>query len=170
MRNGHLIFSFLHLIVVFLVISLGLFVIAAAYFDHIRIFLADLLLNMNKPYITLLGLMILGGGLLMFLAFYVMYRQCYYQVLMSGTKKASIDLHLIEQIVKRFWGDKFALDECILDIVMHPNQTLEIIAEIPSMAFKEEKKMLREVEKELGELLKETLAYEKEFLMTVVKK
>jgi|GEM_PF-906847 len=170
MRNGHLIFSFLHLLVVFLIIGMGLFLISLAYIDHVRMFLLYALESANRLHFTFIGLIVLAVGLLMLLAFYVMYRQCYYQVLMSGTNKTSIDLQLIEQTVKRFWSDKFSHDQHILDIVMHPNQMLEIIAEVPIMNFKEEKKILREVESELSEILKNTLSYEKEFLMTVVKK
>ena len=98
-----------------------------------------------------------------------MNRKQYYQVVLKkGGSLAQVELFLIRKTVENYWGKLFPGQEFRAEIVLHPNQKLEIIAELPHLSEEEGLALLSKIEDEVGGLLQAQLGYNQEFLLTVL--
>lgn len=172
MRTGTLLLSAIHFFVVLIVLSVGAFFLSIPYAPHVRVLLIDALLGETQS-IMLFGYAILLLGVLLLTGFYAMYRRPYLQLEMEPKvigSEVTLELGLLRDYVEKYWKELFPENNLTTDIVIHANQEIELVAEMPDVPPLEHTVLLEKIEKELGELLAKNLGYNKDFLLTVVVK
>jgi hypothetical protein len=167
MRTGKVLASGLQLLVAIKLLILGALSIAVAVFPSLRA-TVTYYIGQYPNAMLLVGYFIFALGLLLFLAFYAMNRGQYYQV--GFRIPIEVDTKIIQTYTEEYWKKLFPEEDLHVEVVIHKNQTIEVIAEMPGLTFEEQKKMLECTEKELGSLLARHIGYQKELLFTVLAK
>lgn len=168
MRTGNVLFSAVHLFVIFVILAIGVCFIALAKIPHVKFLISDLL--SEKPEVCFsLGIFVLVLGCILLVGLYAMNRKRYYQVSMKGNK-TKIDEAIIQKYVENYWQRIFPGQKFSAGVLLHPNRKIEIMAEIPNMPEEEQIELLEKVETELGGILAGNLKYDKEFELTVILK
>jgi hypothetical protein len=165
MRTGSLLFSAVHFFVVVGVLAVGGFFLGMAYFPPLRLAVLHLF-STNSQLFFLMGWSALFLGLLLLIGFYAMHRHTYYRVAMSSR----VELPLIRELIDRHWKMLFSEEGKVREVILYPNQKIEVIAELPNVPLSAQEDVLGKIEKELGTLLANHLGYEREFLLTVLTK
>jgi hypothetical protein len=168
MRTGNLLFSAVQLFVVVIILGLGAFLIGLAKAPHVKLLITELI-NSSSPLFSLLGYSMLLIGTILLFGFYAMNRGQYYKVKMK-CNHAEVDVSIIQDYIEKYWKDILPEQEAYLDVILHRDQKLEIIARMSNYSFEQHKMLLEKIERDLGTLLSKNLGYNKEFLFTVVVK
>lgn len=113
------------------------------------------------------GCLIVGIGLLF--GFYALNQGSTYQ-LQIGAHVAQIEEAIIQEYVKKFWAEELPTRTISCDVVIHRDQKIEIIAEMPAMSTEQHIELSEKVEQKLAKLLKRKLGYKRDFLFTVLMK
>ncbi len=164
MRSSNLLFSCVHLTVTLLIIAFGLSLVIMPYADGFRLSLAQFF-EAKPAFLFTLGLLIMGSGVFLLVAFFFMHKKRYFKVGME-CGKALIEESIIRDYVAHYWESIFPGKPYDLEIVLSRGQKLEIISTLPrGTAISEE--LFERIRRELGVILARRLGYEKEFILTV---
>jgi hypothetical protein len=98
------------------------------------------------------------------IGFYFLQRKVYFQVRMSTA--VHVEKELLRALLESYWKNRYPEEKLKTNIVLHPDQRLEFVAELPFIQPSESQKMLREVELEVGRLIVQQLGYKRDFLFT----
>lgn len=167
MRTSKVLASALQLLMSVKLMALGVFLIALSLLPYARSLFLDFL-HTQPEFFSIAGYATLGVGILLFIAFYAINRGQYYQVSMQGP--VAVDLPVIEKYMKTYWRQHFPHENIETEVVLHDNQKIELITQMPSITFPDQKAFLEKAEKELGTLLAENLGYDRQFLVTIITK
>jgi ABC-type transport system involved in multi-copper enzyme maturation permease subunit len=168
MRQSQIFFSALHF---FLLTVLSLCGICS-----IILFFSPLLKHQVAAWIAndqSWALIIWGGGLFLFAILLIMlstrlYRTQYYQIQMGASQHiAQVDLDLIRSLVGRYWQHHFPVVSNEVDVLIHQDATLELLAELPLQSLTDNKELLQQIEGDLSRELACHLGYRKPFFLTI---
>jgi hypothetical protein len=163
MNYKNLLFSAVQFLLVLVCCCTGLFFIALPWAPHVRYKWAAFLTQRDDVFIPL-GSIILGVGIILGIGFYFMQKRPYFQVRMKPP--VEVEVEVIQGLLETYWKTLFPEQSLKTEAVVLPNQKIEFIAEIPLMSDKKTKKLLQNVEQDVGRLLVRNLGYKKEFLFT----
>lgn len=163
MRTGHLLFSAVHFFMVFLVIALGVVFLTLPYADVFRMELIQLLDHPSETSLWLGG-GIVGIGILLFIAAYMLSRRQYVQIEMGGSP-VTINEKVIRRCTQEYFKERFPDFAPLSDVVIKGKSTIEIITSLPKP---QEEEFFEEVEEELSSLLARRLGYIAPFTVTFV--
>ncbi len=171
MNSKESLFSALQFLLVVIVCCAGLFFIALPSAPHLQYKCAAFLVEREDLFVPL-GSLILAVGAALGVGFYFLQRRYYFQVSM----KPPVDIEpaveattsVIRGILDRYWKETFPSEQLKVDAVIHADQKIELIAELPLSEIKPSH--LKEIEKSLGRLLTHQLGYRKKFLFTFLNK
>jgi hypothetical protein len=163
MRTGNILFSAVHFFVVFLVLGVGVLFLALPHADYFLMQLINFL-EYPRSICTLIGGVILGIGVILFVVAYLLNRRQYVSLEMEG---ASVDIEegVIRSCAKAYFQERFPDFESVSDVAIRGKSTIEIMTSLPSPQKKE---FFEEVEEELGFILARHLGYQKPFTVTFV--
>jgi hypothetical protein len=163
MRTGHNLFSAVQFLTVTALLCAGGFFVALPYAPGVRCKLASFL--MNRPDLFLVtGLTILGLGFLLLIGFFFMLRRRYFQVVLKGSS-AEVEPALLSELAGAVWKKHFQDATRVTDVVVHGNQTMELVVETPQSP---DPILLEKVEKELTHMLEKQLKYKRDLFVTVI--
>ena len=168
MRTGRVLASALQLLVSFKLMILGAVLIILPFLPYAKSVFLDFFIQ-NPGFFSLIGYFTLAFGVLLFIAFYAVNRGQYYQVKMKG-QKLSVDIDLIQNYATIYWKNLFPEHSIETEVLLHSDQKIELIAQMPEISFQKQQKLLKDIEKELGILLAEKLGYEQDFFVTLLLK
>lgn len=163
MRIENLLFSAVQFFLVLVLACSGLFFIALPWAPHVRFTCATFLAERDDFFIPLGGLL-LGIALILGIGFYFMQRKVYFQVRMSPA--IHVEKALLRTLLEVYWNDRYPDEKLKTDVVLHKDQRIELIAELPQMKSAEPEKLLVEVELEIGKLMLQQLGYKRDFIFT----
>lgn len=166
MRSGNLLFSAVQFVFAVLVILLGGLFIGLEYAPHLRFSVADFF-SRSTAHFSLIGYLILSCGFLLLIGFYSMHRGTYYRVNM-GQKETWIDPAVIRSYVKEYWRKIFPDYDLSVQIGMSKEQKIEMYVELPPISEEKQLAALELAEKDLAEIFKKQLRYDKGFLLSVL--
>lgn len=164
MRTGHFLISAMQFFMVAGLVLVGALFLGFAHSPELRFKATQFLLNYSESF-TIIGYAILGCATVLLLGSWFMNKGTYYQVEM-----AEVDPAVIRSYVQTYWETLFPGKKMQADVIIHANQKIEVIAEIDELAMEEQKVLLSQVEKQLGNLLFRNLGYHRDFLVTVIVK
>ncbi len=165
MRTGHLLFSAVHFFVVVFVLAVGGFLLGLAYFPFVRMLVLQFF-SANSSLFFLMGGITLLTGCILLMGFYAMHRPVYYQLSMQ----VSVETPLIRKLIDEHWKMLFSKEGKVHEVILYPNQKIEVVVELPHLPLNAQEDVLAKVEKELGKLLSHHLGYGGDFLLTVLVK
>jgi hypothetical protein len=163
MRIENLLFSAVQFFLVLVVACAGLFFIALPWAPHVR-FLCSAFLAQRDDLFIPLGALLLAVAAILGVGFYFLQRRAYFQVGM--TTAVHVEKELIRQLLDVYWKKRYPEEKLKTEIVLHPDQRLELIAELPFVPAAESQKLLKDVEMEVGRLIWQQLGYKRDFLFT----
>ncbi len=163
MRSSNLLFSCVHLTVTLLIIAFGLSLVVMPYAEGFRLSLAQFFAT-RPAFLFSLGLVIMGSGIFLLVAFFFMHKKRYFKVGME-CGKALIEESIIRDYVFHYWESVFPQRVYDLEIVLG-GQKLEIISTLPK-GVTVSKELFEQIRRELGVILARRLGYEKEFILTI---
>ncbi len=163
MRIENLLFSAVQFFLVLVITCAGLFFIALPWAPHVRFTCSAFLAQRDDLFIPL-GVLLLGAALILGIGFYFLQRKAYFQVKMSPS--VHVEKELLCALLDTYWKKRYPEDKLKTDIILHPDQKLEFIAELPFLKASESQKLLKEVELEVGRLILQQLGYKRDFLFT----
>ncbi len=168
MRN-HLL-SAIQFLMVCAVLAVGIFFTALPLAPAIRFELASFLMNRPELFLSL-GLILIAVGVALAMGLYWLDRKSYFQVSMKGASDpVTVEKELIRSGLASYWKGVFPEEALQTDVIIHRDNKLELVAEIPLLGEEGQKKVLEKMEKEIGLLLERQLGYRREFLLTVIVK
>ncbi|MBI5274728.1 MAG: hypothetical protein HY860_06735 [Chlamydiales bacterium] len=166
MRNINIVFSAAHLFVVFLLVGMGSLFLALPHFKEIQFSVVHFVLNEPQVF-TKLGIVFTSFGVLLFGLFYFLNRKRYFQIKMKHSK-ALVDEAIIKEYITDYWQEAFPTLHSTLDIVIHPNQKIEVItASFPDIDDELKEDVFHRIQAELNVLLARRIGYEKDFTLTI---
>jgi hypothetical protein len=165
MRTGNLLFSAAHFFVALFIISLGIFFLALPYADEFRFFATHFI--HNKPeLLKLIGGLILGTGVILFSALYVLNRHRYLRIKM-GPAETLIDEAIIHNYVSEYWREMQPYEDAQIDVMVQKGEVLEIIVTTPKNWEGKVEEHLMRLQDDLGDRLARRLGYYREFYLTL---
>lgn len=168
MRNPLL--STVQFLMVCVVFTIGLFFTALPLAPAIRFELASFLMNRAELFLPL-GLIMIAVGVMLAMGLYWLDQKSYFQVSMKGASDpVTVEKELIQSGLNSYWKGVFPEETLQTDVVIHKDNKIELIAELPPLAEELQKKTLDKIEKEIGLLLERQLGYRREFLLTLLVK
>jgi hypothetical protein len=168
MRTGNVLFSAVHFFVVLTVMALGGVCVAVAKIPLVQASLSYFISTHPEVFFPI-GIAAFVLSVILLVGLYAMNRKQYLQVVMQS-RNTSVDESLIGKYVSKYWQGLFPDYNYTAKVLVHPNQKIEVIAEIPQMEEDEQIELLERVEGELGSLFAKHLGYDREFNLTVVLK
>jgi hypothetical protein len=166
MKVGNLLFSAAQFAFAVLVILTGVLFLGLQYAPHMRIVVAEFIAESSLSF-SLVGLLILGCGILLMLGFYTMNRGVYIAMTL-GKGQCLIDSALVRGYLEDFWKKKFPGQDLSVEVCVSKDQKLELFVEMPSFSVEEPEAFLAKVEKELCQILKSNLGYERDFQLSLL--
>ena len=163
MRIENLLFSAVQLFLVLVLACSGLFFIALPWAPHVRFTWVSFLAERDDYFIPLGGLL-LAIALILGIGFYFMQRKAYFQVRMSPA--IHVEKALLKTLLEVYWKQRYPEEKLKTDVVLHPDQKIELIAELPAFKSTDPEQLLAEVELEVGKLMLQQLGYKRDFLFT----
>jgi len=157
MRVSNILFSAIHLLVVFFIACVGLVLVILPFSPKLLFAVTMSLINSPEVY-GKVGYGILGSSVVLFFGFYMLNRRRFIQYKMEGF---SIDPKVAEKYVRDYWHGLFPGNDVEV-LVRRPGQ-LEVIAQMPTV----EEELLERIEKELGSIFSSKLGYNDSFILTV---
>ncbi len=166
MRSGNLLYSAVQFMFAVLIILLGGLFIGLQYAPLLRFVIADFF-SQPAVHFSLIGYFILGCGILLLFGFYIMHRGVYYRLSM-GQKETWVDPTVIKSYVQEYWQRNFPEEDLAVQIALSKKQKLEISVELPQLSDEKQLAVLEKTERDLGEILKKQLRYNREFSLLVL--
>ncbi len=112
-----------------------------------------------------LGISIVSFSVVLFTLLYWLNRKRYFSLQLDHCK-AFVNERIIKDYVTQYWKQMFPEQRPKLQIVIHPNQVIEVIASFPQ--DHDEMQSLETIEKELSSLFAQKFGYRKKLTLTVV--
>ncbi|MGE0670929.1 MAG: hypothetical protein AB7H48_09235 [Parachlamydiales bacterium] len=166
MRKGNLLFSAVQFIFVVALFLLGGLFIGLHYTPHLRMSIANLIMD-QAVNLSFLGYVTIVCALLLCIGFYVMHRGAYFRIRMDGGD-VIVEPKLIEGLVQDYWKERFPENELKTEVILRGYEQIEVVAEMPQTELTAREVLLPEIEKELGALLSAHLGYRREWMMTLI--
>ncbi|HEX2579358.1 MAG TPA: hypothetical protein VHK67_03030 [Rhabdochlamydiaceae bacterium] len=163
MRKENLLFSAVQFFLVLVLACTGLFFIALPWAPHVRFTCAAFLAQRDDLFMPLGGL-ILGVATILGVGFYFMQRKAYFQVRMSPA--VHVERALLKTLLAAYWKERYPEEKLKTDVVLHRDQRLEFIAELPHLKFADPEKLVSEVQLEVGKLMLHQFGYKRDFIFT----
>jgi len=163
MRKENLLFSAVQLFLVLVLACTGLFFIALPWAPQVRFTCAAFLAQRDDLFMPL-GALILGVAAILGVGFYFMQRKAYFQVRMSPA--IHVERALLKTLLEAYWKERYPEEKLKTDVVLHRDQKLEFIAELPNLKSADPEKLLSEVQLEVGGLMLHQLGYKRDFTFT----
>ncbi len=163
MRKENLLFSAVQFFLVVALACMGFFFIALPWAPHVRFTCAAFLVQRDDLFMPL-GSLILGVATILGVGFYFMQRKAYFQVRMSPA--VHVERALLKTLLEAYWKERYPEEKLKTDVVLHRDQRLELIAELPNLKSADPEKLLREVQLEVGKLMLHQLGYKRDFIFT----
>jgi hypothetical protein len=165
MRTSQALISAIHLVLVFLILGVGAFLVSLPWAPFFCYLFANLLIY--SPEILFAGgVFFLLIGLLMLFGFYAIYKQRYLRIKMLPypfeINPNLLTKYFHEYFLKTFPGKSFQFDVEVLS-----KQRLEITLLSPPMLADEIEPFLKKIEKEIGKILSHEFSYHKEFVLNL---
>ena len=165
MRTGNILFSAVHFFVIFIILSLGGFLLVLPYAESFRYHLIHYIYE-RPDLFKLLGGVIMGSGFLLFLGFYFLNRRRFLTIKM-GPASTLIDEKVVQDYVQEYWKEKYPAQEAPLDVIVQKGGILEIIIPKPRDWEGEIGESLLRLQDDLGDRLARCLGYDREFYLTL---
>lgn len=166
MSSRNLLFSAIHFFVVILLICIGLFLLGLAFLPQQKSLVMQLL--QEEILLCLFGVLFLAVGIALFAIFFVFYRGQYLRFSMDRKARIDIDKALFQKRILDYWKNHVLPTVDSLEVEILVGGRLEIIAPLPLLPPEEQEKLLKKIEKDLGEILAREFGYEKEFTVTAL--
>lgn len=157
MRVSNLLFSAIHLLVVFFIMCVGAVLVFLPLSPKLLFAVTMSLIDRPDAY-GKVGLGVLGSSVVLFFGFYMLNRRRFIQYKMKGF---SIDPKVAEGYVRDYWHGLFPGND--VEVVVRKPRQLEVIAQMPTV----EEELLERIEKELGSIFSSKLGYNDSFILTV---
>lgn len=139
----------------------GLFFIALPWAPQVQMKCAALILERGDLFVPL-GIFLCSIGAVLGISLFFWQKRPYFQLQMKPP--VEIEIEVIQGLLQKYWNTTFPQDHLKTDAVIHSDQKIELMAELP---FEEiPKKFLSKIENEVGHLLAKQLGYKREFLFT----
>jgi hypothetical protein len=168
MRNPLL--STVQFLFVVAILLLGGFLMVLPSAPAIRFRLAQTLTD-NSFTLFAWGLLVFTLGFLLLASFYVIDRKQFLQVKMGGVERHTIiEEGLIKDYIENYWSALFPNSPTKCLVIVHPDQKLELIVNLPTMSDQECQAVLKRIEKEVSHLLAHKLGYLNDFILTLTLK
>lgn len=157
-------YSLMSIVIALFFMMIGIVAAIIPWSDTIRNLLIQFL-NENTIAISLFGLafLLIGSALL---AYNLQNTKRHYYYIRSGNDSISVDLGIIDQTLAAYWKNTFPK----LDIPCHTylkDNKIYITADLPYSAPDDQRKILKKIENEIGQLLERTLGYKDEFNLSI---
>ncbi|MGH2638438.1 MAG: hypothetical protein ACRDF4_04050 [Rhabdochlamydiaceae bacterium] len=153
-------FSAVQFFQVLLLVIGGVFCLALPLAPALRITIANSFLFKDALFFCL-GIILVVVGLILGLGFYFLQRHQLLQVSMNPP--VSIENEVIAKLVQTYLQQRFPNRPMKTEAVIDHRGLIELTTELPQGEIE---KHLQEMEVEIGQLLKQTLGYQKKFTMT----
>jgi hypothetical protein len=163
MRIENLLFSAVQFFLVVVVACTGLFFIALPWAPHVRFTCAAFLMERDDFFIPLGGLL-LGIALVLGIGFHFLQKKAYFQVKMGPA--VHVERALLRTLLEAYWKERYPDHKLKTDVILHKDQRIELVAELPSLKSAEPEKLLADVELEIGKLMLQQLGYKQDFIFT----
>lgn len=163
MRKENLLFSAVQFFLVLALACTGLFFIALPWAPQVRFTCAAFLAQREDLFMPLGGL-ILGVAAILGVGFYFMQRKAYFQVRMSPA--IHVERALLKTLLEAYWKERYPEEKLKTDVVVHRDQKLELVAELPHLKSADPEKLLMDVQLEVGKLMLHQLGYKRDFIFT----
>jgi hypothetical protein len=163
MRIENLLFSAVQFFITLGIACAGLFFIALPWAPHVRVVCAAFLTQRDDLFVPL-GAVLLAVATILGVGFYFLQRKAYFQVRM--TTAVHVEKELLRSLLHNYWKNRYPEYKLKTDIVLHSDQRIEFVAELPLLKSLEPKKLLGEIELEVGRLMVQQLGYKRDFIFT----
>lgn len=167
MRSSHLLFSAVQFLFATLILLIGIFFIGMDYAPQVRFAIGQFFFY-HSSFVPI-GLSILGCGTLLFFGFYAMNRGTYARLVIAASY-SEIEAALLRSCVKKYWIDRFPGNALTSDVILHPNQKIEISLEMPGVEIPDPEHFFLTLESDLRTLFSQTFGHKGELLLTVLSK
>lgn len=157
MRASHFFTFLLNGLVALLFLLLGILSLALPWAPHFRQAYIDFLSN------SALGLILIGLGFVfvaLLLLFPLIKNKRRYYYIKSDCNAVIVDKNLIKQSIEAYWKRQFRSDDIDSDIEFKHDNIL-VSAHLPPYPFEKQKELLKKIEADLSQLLREVLDYRK---------
>lgn len=163
MRLSQLVISLVGLLIGFLIVGLGVFLLMAAYVESVTLIFQKIKASgfQNLPFFG--SFFLLGGLLLLFALFFLNKRQ-YLLFEMGGV---SVDSGLIADYAYQNLKNLFPDDAVKCEVFVRRKNQLEIVADIPEPHEEEKEFTLEKIEISLSSLLKKQFQYTRPFILNL---
>lgn len=162
-RLSSALFSLVHFFTVIGISFLGFLLILVGNSPSARAEMANALLSKGSFWIWA-GAALLIIGVLLAMGFYVLNRKLAFRVHMQPIDH-EVDSDLIGRSITQFWTHTFPTTPAAIEVRVHPDQKIEILAEI-SQIPQEQEEFLEKAEEVLGYHLAHLLDYKKDYYVT----
>ncbi|MCB1110940.1 MAG: hypothetical protein KDK64_08155 [Chlamydiia bacterium] len=163
MRTGHLLFSGVHFFMISLLLGMGVLFLVLPYAPLFRMQLIAFIEN-PAGMCQWIGGIVLGIGMILFAAAFLLSRKQYVRIEMNGTS-FDVDEKVIRRCTLSYFRERFPEFEPLSDVVVKGKSTIEVFTSLPAP---QEEEFFEEVEEELSALLARRLGYQKPFTVTFV--
>ena len=163
MRKENLLFSAVQFFLVLAVACMGIFFIALPWAPQVRFTCASFIAERDDLFIPLGGLL-LGVAVILGVGFYFMQRKAYFQVRMSPA--IHVEKALLQTLLDIYWKERYPQEKLKTDVVLHNDNQIELIAELPTLKSADPEKLLADVQLEVGKLMLQQLGYKRDFTFT----
>jgi len=163
MRIENLLFSAVQFFLVLVVTCTGIFFIALPWAPQVRFTCAAFIAKRDDLFMPLGGLL-LGVAVILGVGFYFMQRKAYFQVRMSPA--IHVEKALLRTLLDAYWKERYPQEKLKTDVVLHRDQRIELIAELPNLKSADPEKLLADVQLEVGKLMLHQLGYKRDFIFT----
>ncbi|NDE82983.1 MAG: hypothetical protein EB051_05165 [Chlamydiia bacterium] len=165
MKGSTVLLSALHFMQGSFLILSGLFLLALGKISDVRWAFCRMIEH-HPELIFNVGMAVLTFGSVLFFVFYQLYKTRFYQVRM-GSADVEVDPALIRSYVLACITPLEQKVPAFCDVIVHKDQTLEIVTKWPLMPIEEHERKLVDAEKKIASFLQEKMGYKREFLFTV---
>lgn len=163
MRKENLLFSAVQFFLVLTVACMGIFFIALPFAPQVRFTCASFIAERDDLFMPLGGLL-LGIAIILGVGFYFMQRKAYFQVRMSPA--IHVEKALLRTLLDVYWKERYPEEKLKTDVVLHRDERIELIAELPALKSADSEKLLADVQLEVGKLMLQQLGYKRDFIFT----
>ncbi|MCX6987120.1 MAG: hypothetical protein NT065_03035 [Chlamydiae bacterium] len=165
MKGSNVLLSALHFMQGSFLILSGLFLLALGKIPDVRWAFCRMIEHHPK-HVFNVGMALLAFGSVLFFILYQLYKTRFYQVRM-GSADVEVDPALIRSYVLSCITPLDQKVPLFCEVIVHKDQTLEIVTKWPLMAIEEHERKLLQTQQKIASFLQEKMGYKREFLFTV---
>jgi hypothetical protein len=165
MKGSNVLLSALHFMQGSFLILLGLFLLALGKIPDVRWAFCRMIEH-HPEHVFNVGMGLLAFGSVLFFILYQLYKTRFYQVRM-GSADVEVDPALIRSYVLACITPLDQKVPSFCEVIVHKDQTLEIVTKWPLMPIEEHERKLVDADKKIASFLQEKMGYKREFLFTV---